>query len=230
MDDKPRPFRVEIRVDAPRDEVWRAVRDPDRIREWFGWDYESIGPEIQLIFVDGPADRGAIRAGERLDFGEGSYLELVADGATTVVRVIRPGPLDDTGWDEIYDGVGEGWRMFLEQLRFLLETRPAGRRRTVFLAGQATAAAARAAVAGDGPVWFDHPRHWMRVDPAGHLVALATQEPSTSDTPGPVSVTVSTYGLDDAAFAAVRDEWAGRWGGIDEGTLTTAEEEATRLG
>jgi hypothetical protein len=234
MSEKRKPYRVEIRIDAPREEVWRAVREPGRIREWFGWDYDGIGPEIEMIFVGVPTEQPP----ERVDFGDGSHLELTADGSATVVRMIQPGSLDGTAWDDVYDGVEEGWRMFLEQLRFLLETGPRGTRRTVFLAGTTTVARARAAVDGAGPVWHTGAYLWMRVDPAGHLIALATQEPTvwepstpepSTGVPGPVSVTVTTYGLDDPAFTAVREEWARRWRAVPEATLTTTTEAATPL-
>ena len=47
-----KPFRVEVTVDAPRDEVWRALTEPERIKHWFGWEYDGLDDEVQLIFVD----------------------------------------------------------------------------------------------------------------------------------------------------------------------------------
>ena len=53
----------------------------------------------------------------------------------------------------------------------------------------------------EGEPW--HASRWQRitVDPDGHLVAVGWNDA------GETGVTVSTYGLDDAAFAAVRDRW-----------------------
>ena len=34
-----RPFRVEVVVEAPREEVWRALTAPERVARWFGWDW-----------------------------------------------------------------------------------------------------------------------------------------------------------------------------------------------
>ena len=43
-----KPFRVEVSVDAPRDVVWRALTEPERIRHWFGWEYDGLEDEIEL--------------------------------------------------------------------------------------------------------------------------------------------------------------------------------------
>ena len=47
-----KPFRVEVSVDAPRDVVWRTLTEPEQIRHWFGWDYDGLDDEIELIFVE----------------------------------------------------------------------------------------------------------------------------------------------------------------------------------
>ena len=47
-----KPFRVEVEVDAPRDVVWRELTEPERIRHWFGWEYDGLDDEIKFIFVD----------------------------------------------------------------------------------------------------------------------------------------------------------------------------------
>lgn len=202
----PKPFHVETRVAAPPADVWPALTEPGRIRRWFGWDYDGIEAEITLIFVDEPKHED----GRRVTWSDGSYLEVEADGPHTVVRAVLPGDLTDARWDDVYDGIEEGWRAFLAQLRHLLETRPEGRRRTVFLTGSATGADLRAA-AGDGTPVHESERQFGLVDPHGHLVVAASQARLAEDRAANVSVTVSTYGLDDDAFAAVRERWASRW-------------------
>jgi uncharacterized protein YndB with AHSA1/START domain len=202
---RPKPFRVELTVAAPREEVWRALTTPEVAGEWFGYDYDGLDAEITAIFVDD----GTAEPPDRLVFSDGSYLEAAPDGPRTVVRAVLPGPLGD-GWDDIYDPIAQGWRTYLEQLRFLLETRPAGRRRTVYLTGEATGAEVLAA-AGAGRPWFDGRRERIVVDADGHLVAAAADHPFDSRATGPVNILVTTYGLDDAAFAALRAEWTSRW-------------------
>lgn len=224
---QPKPYRVEVGIEAPRTAVWQAISEPELIREWFGWDYEGIDGEIRYIFVE----HAKLDPPERVLFDDGSFIELATDGPTTIVRAVLPGDLDGTGWDEIYDGMAEGWRTFFEQLRFLLEARPTGRRRTVYLTGAADAATALAIV-GDpgGRPWHDSRFQRMIVDPAGHLVVVAGQSPLTGGDSGPVSITVTTNGLDDDAFAAVRDEWTARWCGVADAKVTTDAGEASVAG
>jgi hypothetical protein len=199
-----KPYRVEITINADRDTVWRAMTDIEQIRQWFGWDYEGIDGEIRYIFVEHMKHEPPARMSD----DDGSwYIELVADGPRTIVRAVMSGELDGTDWDEVYDEIEEGWRTFFEQLRFLLEARPEGRRRTVYLAG---AADAQPPVAGEP--WHSGPHQHGVVDAAGHLV-VSSRSPE-----GSASILVSTFGLDDAAFDAVRQDWAGRW---STATVTT---------
>jgi uncharacterized protein YndB with AHSA1/START domain len=202
MNEKQKPFRVEITIAAPRDAVWQALTVPEEIREWFGWDYDGLDDEIRYIFVE----RMTHEAPDRLVGANGSYIELESDGPRTIVRAVMPADLDDTDWDDVYDGVEEGWRQFFEQLRYLLETRPKGKRRTVHLTG-----AAAVGLAGD--VWHESRYQRMVVDETGHLVGLHVE----GDTG--VAVTISTYGLDDAEFAAVREDWTRKWAAASDGTV-----------
>jgi uncharacterized protein YndB with AHSA1/START domain len=216
----PKPFHVETSVAADPDEVWAAVNDPALVRQWFGWDYDGLDAEIKMIFLD-----GGVKEGRRISWSDGSYLEVAADGPHSVVRVVLPGDLADARWDDVYDGVEEGWRAFLAQLRFLLERRPAGPRRTVYLAGTVTGRELRA-VAGDGEVVHTADRQVGVVDPHGHLVVAGAHTPLARDEAGRVDVTVSTFGLDDAAFTEVRDRWAARWLPVAKDATVVAGDEA----
>lgn len=208
-----KPFRVEVEIAAPREVVWRALTTPERIREWFGWDYEGIEGEIRLIFVD---DATHV-APDRIELAEGQHIEVVAAGDRTIVRAVMAGDLTGTDWDDIYDGMEEGWRTFFEQLRFWLERPPTARRRTVYLSGTASLPQVVAAVteAGVAELWHDSRYQRMVVDRDNHLVSVASgQVPLDRPDEGPVALTVSTYGLDDAPFAELRERWALRWRGL----------------
>ena len=115
------PVIVEVAVAAPVEEVWRALREPEEIRRWFGWEYEGLDEEIRFIFFEASkADDEAYV----LDGGEGGTIALEAQGDRTVVRVTRTAP--SGGFDE----VNEGWLTFIQQLRFYLERHRGQERRT----------------------------------------------------------------------------------------------------
>ena len=135
---EPAPARVvvDVTIAAPIETVWRALRDRDLLAQWFGWDYEQLAAEIDMIFVDGGVE---LEAGRRLDMG-GNVFELEPAGAGTRVRLTRSDPPASDTWDGVYDDIDEGWRTFVAQLAFWLEAQGgAGRetnpRRTIYVAG-----------------------------------------------------------------------------------------------
>ncbi|MGW8888519.1 SRPBCC family protein [Streptomyces sp. NPDC055749] len=203
-----KPFQVETSITAPLDTVWQALTEPEKIRDWFGWDYAGLDGEIRYIFVD----HAKQLPGQRIALDDGQAIQLSADGAHAVVRVVRPGDLSDARWADIYDGMEEGWRTFFEQLRFRLERQPYQGRRTIYLTGTADAAALRESIEKSGTeVWHSSRYQHIVINAAGHLVAYGAQQPLDTAGSGPVSVTVSVYGTDDAAFADLRKDWADRW-------------------
>ena len=122
------PVIVEVVIDAQVDTVWRALRDPAEIRNWFGWEYEGFEEEIQVIFFQySKADDDA----HVLDGGSEGVISLEARGDQTVVRVTRAAPAGS--WDGVYDEVNEGWLTFFQQLRFYLERHPGRQRRTALV-------------------------------------------------------------------------------------------------
>jgi hypothetical protein len=207
---EPKPFEVETVVDAPRDVVWRSFTSPELIHQWFGWDYDGLEGEIRYIFVE----RSKPEPPDRIVGENGHTIELLADGERTIVRVTMPGDLSDAKWDDIYGGEEEGWRTFFEQLRFYLERRSgSGPRRTIYLAGTGSGQAAAHALL-TGEVWCESRYQRMTVDADGLLLGVAAQQPM--DAKGPVSLTVTTYGLDDAAFAEQEKRWTARWSEVSE--------------
>ena len=117
-----KPFRVEVVVDAPREAVWRALTEPERLARWFGWDYDGLEGEIKYIFVDHARlePPGLIV----LDDGqENQTIELVDEGPRTRVICVRPGSLEGADRDDRYEDMREGWITF-NQLRHSVERHP----------------------------------------------------------------------------------------------------------
>jgi hypothetical protein len=184
------------------------------LRQWFGWNYDGLDAEIRQIFVD----EATLLAPERMGWADGSYLEVQGDDDTSVVRAVREG--DPSADPDAYDAIEEGWRAFLVQLTFLLEQRPPGRRRTLYLTGETTGRQVLALADGE----------WRRagsrvawvVGPDGSLVVAAARAPLDSPEAAGMQIVVSTYGLDDAAFDTVRDQWSKRWTAAADGAQVTS--------
>lgn len=206
---EPPPFRIEVVVRAPHDVVWRALTDPAEIRRWFGWEYDEIDAEIRFIFVDHARQEPP----DRIVGDNDHTIEVEADGPRTVVRVVKPGPLDGASWDDLYDDQIQGWRTFLHQLRHQVEHHPGAERRTLYLTGGVAPAAALAALAArvPGAVW-DEGRHQRSVAVEdGGLVSLVTSEPLTATDPARGALTVTAYDVDTEAFARLREDWTTWW-------------------
>ena len=60
------------------------------------------------------------------------------------------------------------------------------------------------------------------VDPDGFLIVVAGRVPLTERAAARVEVTVTTYGLDDAAFENRREEWTKRWAPMAADAIVTA--------
>ena len=86
---------AELTLAAQPDEVWRHLREPALISRWFGWDYEGLGHEIDVIFLQEARvdDRGhVLEWGDGLE--DGDRFELEDLGVETRLRVIRAAPVD----------------------------------------------------------------------------------------------------------------------------------------
>jgi uncharacterized protein YndB with AHSA1/START domain len=210
-----KPYNVEVSVDAGRDVVWDAVTQPSVLRQWFGWEYDGLEAEIQQIFVD----QATLLAPERMGWADGSYLEVTGDDDHARVRAVREGA--GAADPARYDAIEEGWRAFLIQLRFLIQQRPDGRRRTLFLTGETTGRQALGLVK-EGWQRFGERVAWT-TDGDGNLVIVAGRLRLDDPSAGRMEITVSTYGLDDASFETYRDDWTKRWAPLAaDANVTTA--------
>nr|MDT0662517.1 SRPBCC domain-containing protein [Micromonospora sp. DSM 115978] len=217
-----KPFRVEVVIDAPRDRVWAALTEPAEIRRWHGWDYKGLDDEIREIYVDNARHRGCEKI--ELTGGDGHAIELESRGDQTLVRAVLAG--DQATADDRYDVIEEGWRAFLQQLRYYLAEHRGSERRTIHLAGTAVPPGISAALTADLPGRAWHAGRYQRGVAThrygGALALLAAEVPLNSALAGPVSVTVGTYRLDDAGFAAAERELTRWWWAlVPDGEVTT---------
>ena len=107
---------AELTLPAQPDDVWRHLREPALISRWFGWDYEGLGHEIDVIFLqEARVDdrRHVLEWGDGIQ--EGDRIELEDLGVETRLRITRAAPPDG------YDDIAEGWITFAQQLRFAFE-------------------------------------------------------------------------------------------------------------
>jgi len=225
---------VEVTVSAPADEVWQALRDPATLQQWFGWDADTLAAEIQYIFHDHAVADDAARV---LRFeGISDRFEVVTRGDATVIRVVRAAPTADTDWDEVFEDMTQGWIAFTRQLAFALQHHRGQTRRTLYFSGSPTGGSgvlagpalglsrtwtpgqtyAIAAPFGEqlaGEVWH-RGRHQIGVTVRGWgdgLLVVMDRPPTERAPRGGSQMILTTYGLDDAAFAALSARWSSWW-------------------
>ena len=221
---------VEVTVPAPADAVWAALRDPEKIKDWFGWDTDGLKDEIDFIFVTHAEADDARRVVTFV--GVNDRYEVEARGETSLVRVVRSAPAGE--WPDVFDGMIEGWISFTWQLAFAFARHPGQTRRTIFFSGPPRedrparsllgldAAPAPGEpwsmplgpdAVGSGQVWF-LARHQtgVTVDAWGDgLLVVVDQPPTVKQPRGTTMMTLTTYGFNDAALADLHARWQGWW-------------------
>lgn len=237
---------VEVTISASVDDVWRALREPARIREWFGWETESLDAEVEYIFgAHAIPDEATHTIGFQ---GRTDRFEVARVGNDTVLRLVRAAPTADTDWEDIFDDEVQGWIAFVNQLAFAFARHggpnEGGLRRTLFFDGAprtstttaaalgipANARTAGASVAFDaapgdairGAVWHrTRSQIGVTVDAWGDGLLVVIDRPADEKRPrGATQTILTTYGLDDATFAALGRRWQSWW---DENYERTAQ-------
>lgn len=221
---------VEVTVPAPADVVWDALRDPRKIRRWFGWETDGLKDEIDFIFITHADADDARRV---VSFpGVNDRYEVEARGDASVVRVVRSAPAGT--WTDVFDGMIEGWISFTWQLAFAFARHDLQPRRTIFFSGPPredrlarsllgldAAPAAGEPWAGPlgpeteaaGQVWYTA-RHQtgVTVDAWGDGLLVVLDEPPGEKRPrGTVMLTLTTYGLSEPALADLEARWKAWW-------------------
>jgi uncharacterized protein YndB with AHSA1/START domain len=135
MSDDRRFIELEVEVRGTPEQVWRAIATGPGISSWYvphtvderegGVATASFGsaPEMQIegrVAAWEPPHRVLFDKGD----GEGLAFEWLVearDGGTCVVRLVNTGFGSGQDWDAQYDGMTEGWLLFLCNLRLHLE-------------------------------------------------------------------------------------------------------------
>lgn len=226
---------VELPITARADEVWDALRDPAKILRWFGWDADTLRDEVEFIFIEHAQADNAARV---LRFeGMGDRFEVEGRGQQSILRVVRPAPSADTDWDAAFDDMTQGWIAFAQQLKFAIEHHGLAARRTLYLSGSPAPGdplGAEALALHDlplvgqrfnepvgpeedglsGHVWHKGAYQFgVTVDQWGNGLLIVMDRPPNDRWPtGGVQATLTTYGLDDDAFAELETRWRDWWG------------------
>lgn len=234
------PPQVEVSIAADPETVWRALRDPELIRRWHGWELDGLDEEIRTIFLDGVTENPQAMTFEA---GGADRFSLHRAGDRTVLRITRAPLGANPEWDDFYDDITEGWRSFAEQLGFALERHDLAERRTATFDGALESqeplveALGLAAVADvpvgsgyaavttfgeqlDGEVRYRTAAQLgLTVDAAGDGLLILAQQPTTVNRPdGGVLILLTAYELDDGAFAAMAARWTAWWESVSRST------------
>ncbi len=231
----------EVFIKAPADVVWKALTEADRLTQWFSVDARvapGMGGSIWVFWGEGAAGEAPITGWEpnrhfqwtetrgpvkvAIDF----HLES-RDGGT-VVRLVQSGFGDGSEWDDEFHMVEGGWSYFMTHLQWYLERHRDVRRDLIGFRARVAmtreAAFARLVSITDG----------LETTPVVYKVATCQAAfliPSLNDAilfieiePGAETVRggfwLSTYGLGDSRFAAVRDQFTAAYDaalGLGEG-------------
>ena len=128
-------IELDVEVEGTPEEVWRAIATGPGISSWYvpHTVEEREGGEATARFGEGedmvvPGRVAAWEPPKRIVFDGGEHepglafewLIEAADGGSCVVRLVNSGFGDGGPWDEMYDGMQQGWRMFLRNLQLHL--------------------------------------------------------------------------------------------------------------
>ncbi|MEZ5263496.1 MAG: SRPBCC domain-containing protein [Acidimicrobiales bacterium] len=131
-----RSIELSVEVMGTPEEVWEAIATGPGITSWYvphtveprtgGAAHASFGPEPEMQI---PGRAAAWEPPHRIVFdgGEGAggmafeWLVEARDGGRCVVRLVNSGFGSGADWDAQYDGMAEGWKLFLFNLQLHLE-------------------------------------------------------------------------------------------------------------
>ena len=134
-----RAIELSIEVPGSPEEVWEAIATGPGVTSWFipfeiegrqggrvVMDFGAFGAEEASVSAWEPPHRFEYRGGGEHPLAY-EWLVEARDGGSCIVRLVNSGFGQGEDWDGEYDGMSEGWRIFLESLRLQL-THHRGRR------------------------------------------------------------------------------------------------------
>lgn len=216
---------IQVRLPVSLEDAWAHLHDPNLVRRWFGWDYEELDQEIDLIFVQSPrVDTEARSIVWDQGSAHGNAFELAAADGGTSLRVMSRTDRDDPDWADHFDEIDDGWVQFVQQLRFALSRHHGEDRRTLTLSTDVRRAASLAktglgAVAGtpvgeryeatlgmgdsiSGEVWCLADTHFaVTIDELGDALLMVT----------PKRVVLSVYGDARSRLDELGPRWSAWW-------------------
>lgn len=229
---------IEVVIAAPIDDIWLSLREPDRLRNWHGWEYDlpdgtdALAAEIQTIYFNPAVTE---EPPTRLSIGTDVFDLVEVDGGVRV-RITRAARGANPEWDAYYDDITEGWRTFLHQLKWALERHPGQTRVTHFTAGtprepgsiverlglagiagqpvgSAYAVTLPLGVAISGTVFFrtEHQFGLTVTEWGDGLLEVADSPPAPHRPVAGSAAILSLYGLPADAVADLRGAWDRWW-------------------
>ena len=136
MSDDCRSIELEVEVPGRPEDIWRAVATGPGISSWYvphtveeragGLGTASFGPEPEMqitgrVAVWEPPRRVVFDGGEGVDGLAFEWTVEPRGDDTCVVRLVNDGFADGAEQDALCDGMTEGWRLFMFNLRLHLE-------------------------------------------------------------------------------------------------------------
>jgi uncharacterized protein YndB with AHSA1/START domain len=131
-----RTIDLSVEVPGTPEEVWEAIATGPGITSWFmpcdvepfeggavTMDFGGFGKETGTVTAWEPPGRVVFESLEGKDDGNRlayEWLVEARDGGTCVVRLVNSGFGMGEEWDDDYEGMSVGWRLFLDNLRLYL--------------------------------------------------------------------------------------------------------------
>lgn len=135
MGDQNRKHDFTITIDAPPEEVWRAITEGEKIQQWFAPQASvepGLGGTVLLSWGPGMEGKAPItiwEPGRRFGWTEHGdtanprIVEFIVEGegGRTTLRLVHSGFGAGSEFDSEYDSTHGGWLTFLDALRYLVE-------------------------------------------------------------------------------------------------------------